>query len=65
MSGKSVDLQPDCAYRGRRLADLAGKGESPVVPRGFEKRQEVDRPGRQPQHCTRQKRKFTLSPGDA
>ena len=30
MSGKSVDLQPDSAC------------QSPVVPRGFEKRQEVD-----------------------
>lgn len=39
---KSSDLRPDSVYRGRRMADLAGKGQSPVVPRGFGKCQEVD-----------------------
>ena len=29
-------------YRGRWLADLTGKGHSPVVALGYENRQEVD-----------------------
>ena len=29
-------------YRGRWLADLTGKGQSPVVPLGYENPQEVD-----------------------
>jgi hypothetical protein len=48
MSGKSVDLRPDSAYRGRRLADLAVRARVRSSREGSRSVRKETRPARPP-----------------